>query len=70
MKVFLDTNVWVSASVARGICADLVRLLLDRMEFGEARILISTAMREEYVRTMTSKLRADDQQINGDAGSA
>ena len=32
MKVFLDTNVLVSAFTARGLCADLVRLLLAEHE--------------------------------------
>jgi putative PIN family toxin of toxin-antitoxin system len=32
VKVFLDTNVLVSAFTARGLCADLVRLLLAEHE--------------------------------------
>lgn len=32
MKVYLDTNVLVSAFTARGLCADLVRLLLSGHE--------------------------------------
>lgn len=32
MKVFLDTNVLVSAYAARGICADLVRFILAEHE--------------------------------------
>lgn len=32
MKVFLDTNVLVSAFAARGLCADLMRLLLAEHE--------------------------------------
>ena len=28
MRVFLDTNVLISAFAARGLCADLMRLLL------------------------------------------
>ena len=32
MKVFLDTNVLISAFAARGLCADLMRLLLAEHE--------------------------------------
>ena len=32
MKVYLDTNVLVSALTARGLCADLVRVLLAEHE--------------------------------------
>lgn len=30
MRVFFDTNVLVSAFLARGLCADLLRLVLSR----------------------------------------
>ena len=41
MKVFLDTNVIISAFTARGLCADLVRFLLAEHEVltGEVNVI-------------------------------
>ncbi|MBL8075513.1 MAG: putative toxin-antitoxin system toxin component, PIN family [Nitrospira sp.] len=41
MKIFLDTNVMVSAYTARGICADLLRYILAEHELltGEVNLL-------------------------------
>ena len=41
MKVFLDTNVVISAFTARGLCADLVRFLLAEHEVltGEVNVI-------------------------------
>lgn len=52
MRVFLDTNVLVSAFATRGLCADILRLVLSEHELvtGEA-VLI------ELERTLERKIR-------------
>ncbi len=58
MKVFLDTNVLVSAFVARGLCADLYRYLLAEHEVqtGEVNLV-------ELKRTLRDKLSATAERI-------
>lgn len=58
MKVYFDTNVLVSAYVARGICADLLRFVLARHELmtGEVNLV-------ELTRVLRDKLHATDSQI-------
>lgn len=58
MKAFLDTNVLVSAFVARGLCADLFRYLLAEHEIltGEVNLL-------ELKRTLRNKFAATADQI-------
>ena len=58
MKVFLDTNVLVSAYTARGICADLYRFLLSRHEVmtGEVNIV-------ELRRVLKDRFNASDRQV-------
>ncbi len=58
MKVFLDTNVLVSAFVARGLCADLVRYVLSEHELmtGEVNVI-------ELTRTLRDKFGASAGQI-------
>lgn len=58
MRIFLDTNVWISAFVARGICADLVRVLLTRHELGLDRLIVSRPLRGKFVRIMKGKFKA------------
>ena len=51
MRVFLDTNVLVSAYAARGICADLVRFILAEHELmtGEVNLLeLRRVLRERF----------------------
>lgn len=50
MRVFLDTNVLVSAFTTRGLCADLFRLVL-----AEHDLLISETVLEELGRTLTKR---------------
>lgn len=63
MKVFLDTNVWVSAFVARGLCADLFRYLLAEHEVltGEVNLI-------ELKRTLRDKFGATADQIESVEG--
>ena len=58
MKVFLDTNVLVSAFAARGLCADLMRLLLAEHEVctGEVNLL-------ELRRVLADRLGASSEAI-------
>lgn len=40
MKVFLDTNVIVSAFGTRGLCADLIRLVIARHELTVSEVVL------------------------------
>ena len=53
MRVFLDTNVLVSAFAARGLCADLLRLVL-----GEHALLTGAVNLIELRRVLTERLAA------------
>ena len=53
MRVFLDTNVLVSAFVGRGLCTDLLKIVL-----GEHELLVSKLVVEELERVLRDKLRA------------
>jgi uncharacterized protein len=52
VKVFLDTNVLVSAYAARGLCADVLRLTLAEHE-----LILAEVVLEELERVLTTKLR-------------
>ena len=58
MRVFLDTNVLVSAFTARGLCADLLRLILAEHELltGEVNLV-------ELRRIMADRFHASPQQL-------
>lgn len=58
MKVYLDTNVLVSAFTARGLCADLVRYLLAEHDVmtGEVNLV-------ELRRVLADDFHASEQQI-------
>ncbi|MEW6168794.1 MAG: PIN domain-containing protein [Pseudomonadota bacterium] len=53
----------MSATIARGLCASLLDVLLDRVEDGVDEVLVGAPVRREYVRVMTEKLRASEQQL-------
>lgn len=55
MRVFLDTNVLVSAYVARGLCADLVRLVLSEHE-----LIVGEVVLAELRRFLRERLRVPD----------
>ncbi len=59
MKVFLDTNVLVSAFTARGLCADLFRYLVAKHE-----LLIGEVNLVELRRVLSTHFRASDAQID------
>ncbi len=58
MKVFLDTNVLISAFAARGLCADLMRLLLAEHEVltGEVNLI-------ELRRVLVDRFKAPPTQV-------
>ena len=68
MKVFLDTNVLVSAYAARGICADLVRFILAEHELLTGEVNLEELRRvlrdrfgapPERLKAIESELRAE-----------
>lgn len=58
MRVFLDTNVLVSATTTRGLCADVFRMT---MEFHE--LVVSEHLLEELERTLKTKFGVPDDLI-------
>lgn len=59
MRFFPDTNVLVSALVARGLCADLLRQLVRGHRRGHWELLVGTAVEDEVERVLRDKLQAD-----------
>jgi putative PIN family toxin of toxin-antitoxin system len=53
VRVFLDTNVLVSAFVSRGLCTDLLEIVLAEHE-----LLVSDLVVEEFERVLRDKLGA------------
>ena len=53
MKVFLDTNVLVSAVISRGLCRDLLRTVLEEHD-----ALVSQLVLDEFVRVLRDKFGA------------
>ncbi|HLE56994.1 MAG TPA: putative toxin-antitoxin system toxin component, PIN family, partial [Rhodothermia bacterium] len=58
MRVFLDTNVLVSAFTTRGICADILTVILSEHE-----LLIGESILEELPRVLRGKMRMAPQII-------
>ena len=58
MRIFLDTNVLISAYTARGICSDLVRFILAEHELmtGEVNLV-------ELRRVLRERFRASPEQV-------
>lgn len=54
MKLFLDSNVWISALATRGVCADLVREALRRIGL-DIEIVSSAQVRTEVRRVLADK---------------
>ncbi|MFZ1728901.1 MAG: putative toxin-antitoxin system toxin component, PIN family [Bacteroidota bacterium] len=55
MTVFLDTNVLVSAFASRGLCADVLRLVLSQHE-----LILSQQVITEFHRVLKMKFRVRD----------
>ena len=58
MKVFLDTNVLVSGFATRGLCADVIRLVLAEHEFMTADVVLN-----ELKRVLKHKIHLPGEQI-------
>ncbi len=58
-RVCLDSNVLVAAFVARGLCADLLRLVLAEHE-----LVLLEVVAEEVRRVLTEKLQASDEALS------
>ena len=59
MKVFVDTNVLVSAIATRGLCADVLREILTSHQ-----LVVSAALFNELRRVLRQKLQIPDELID------
>jgi len=59
MKVFLDTNVLVSAMAARGLCADVLREV-----FTSHQLIVSVPLFNELKRVLRQKLQIPGELID------
>jgi putative PIN family toxin of toxin-antitoxin system len=55
VRVFLDTNVLVAAFATRGLCADVLRMVLAEHE-----LLLSGTVLDELTRTLVDKIRVPE----------
>lgn len=62
MRVFFDTNVLVSAFLARGLCADLLRLVLTEHTLVTSEVVLAE-LRDVLSRVLSRKGRLPAQQI-------
>ena len=60
MKIFPDSNVWVSAFTTRGLCDELIRLLLRRHGLGNIEVLLGKPVRDETIRVLVEKFHATE----------
>jgi putative PIN family toxin of toxin-antitoxin system len=60
VRLFLDTNVLVSALTTRGLCSEILETVIDSHE-----LLISEALLEELRRVLTKKFQAPPSVTNG-----
>lgn len=56
MKVFIDTNVWLSGRFRPGLCANLLETLLEE----GAELLLDERVLTEFQRIARDKLGVDD----------
>ena len=59
MKVFLDTNVLIAAFVARGLCEDVLRLVLAEHELATGAPVLT-----ELERVLSTKLKMPKTQVS------
>ncbi len=62
MRVFANSNIWVSDFATRGLCADLIRLLLRRHGLS-IQLLTSKCVGGETVRILTEKFHATEREL-------
>lgn len=60
MRVFLDTNVLVSAFATRGLCADVVRYVLAEHE-----LIVGAVVLEELRRVLRTKIKLPSDVVAG-----
>tara|TARA_R110002124_G_scaffold270505_1_gene439013 strand:- start:4954 stop:5355 length:402 start_codon:yes stop_codon:yes gene_type:complete len=58
MKIFTDTNVLVSAFTARGLCADLLEVILS-----DHQLMTGEFVLQELERVLTTKLKVPSQKV-------
>lgn len=58
MKIFADTNVLVSAFTARGLCADLLEVIL-----ADHQLMTGEYVLNELERVLSTKLNVPDQKV-------
>ena len=58
MRVFLDTNVLISAFAARGLCADLLRVVLAEHQFVTGEVVLA-----ELRAVLKKKLKMPDARV-------
>jgi len=58
-RICLDSNVLVAAFVARGLCADLLRLVLSEYE-----LVVPELVAQEVRRTLNQKLKAGPEALS------
>lgn len=58
-RICLDSNVLVAAFVARGLCADLLRLVLSEYE-----LVLPELVAQEVRRTLSEKLKAGPEALS------
>lgn len=63
MRIFLDSNVWISAFTAHGLCSDLVRLLLRRHGRGTIELLLGAPVRDETFRILNERFGATESDL-------
>ena len=61
MKIFLETNVLVSALTTRGLCWDLLN---EAAKDPVCELLVSEAVLTEFTRTLTVKLKAPPEKVS------
>ena len=59
MKIFADTNVLVSAFTARGLCADLLEIIL-----ADHQLLTGEFILQELQRILTKKLKVPERKVS------
>jgi putative PIN family toxin of toxin-antitoxin system len=57
VKLFFDSNIWVSAFGTKGICRDLVRLALQKQGQSRLRLFFSAQVAGETERVLRDKFR-------------
>lgn len=60
MRIFLDTNMLISAVATRGLCADVMREALTSHE-----LVVCEALISELTRNLKTKIRLSDEMIEG-----